>query len=149
MWPSSASTRCGCVYQPSPKHSWRQYPPPTPVRRSCLPPLSLWLQGQLHHNAVTNTAQLVCVCRFYFEGNCSAGAKKLPPSPAPIDHTTCPTCGPYRRHGTAVAADVSSQSSSGYIRGVSPSPSELALPNTAFSTQQIHQASIETFEVCT
>ena len=86
-----------------------------------------------------------CHSRLFSVGECSVERMKLCSSPTPIDSTTCPTCGPY--HIQPAPSSSSSQSSGGYIRGVSPSPSELALPNAAFSTQQLDQVDVFTFEV--
>ena len=97
---------------------------------------------------VTYATLSLLVCRFYSEDSCSERVKNIPGSPPAIDPTTCPPCGPYRFHRSAeVATDSSSHSSGGYIRGVSPSPSELALPNVAFSNQQLDQVDMCTFEV--
>lgn len=73
------------------------------------------------------------------------GKKKLSSSPLPLDSTTCPTCGIYKQ--TATQSSISTVSSGGYIEGISPSPSELALPNVGFSTQQLDQIDPTTFQV--
>lgn len=85
--------------------------------------------------------------RFFSEGNFSVERKKLQSPSAPLDPTTCPSCGPYRYRPSALTSDASSHSTGGYISGISPSPSELALPNVAFSTLQLDQVDSLAFEV--
>lgn len=85
--------------------------------------------------------------RLFSGGDSLVERRRLQPSPVPIDPTSCPSCGPYRHRPTAPQSDASSHSTGGYIRGVSPSPSELALPNIVFSTQQLEQVDSVTFEV--
>jgi hypothetical protein len=84
--------------------------------------------------------------RIFSEGEFSTAKKRLRSTPVPIDPATCPSCGPYRLQHPIDSSASSSHSNGGYIKGISPSPSELALPNVAFSTQQLNQLDILTFE---
>lgn len=79
----------------------------------------------------------------FSEDGFSIAMKKVQSPSPPIDSTSCPTCGlnRYRRQPTIAA------SSGGYVSGISPSPSELALPNIAFSAQQLDLVDSLTFEV--
>ena len=79
----------------------------------------------------------------FSEDGFSVTRKKVQSPSPPIDTTSCPTCGlsRYRRQ------PASSHSTGGYVSGVSPSPSELALPNTAFSAQQLDLVDSLTFQV--
>ena len=96
---------------------------------------------------VSSTAVSHYCCRIFSEGEFLAARKRLRSTPVPIDPATCPTCGPYRAQRPTGSSDSCSHSSRGYIKGISPSPSELALPNIAFSNQQLNQLDIFTFEV--
>lgn len=85
--------------------------------------------------------------RIYSEEYSSVARNKLCSSPTPIESATCPTCGPYRVQQTS-SSNASSVSANGYIKGISPSPSELALPNASFNNQQLYQWDFSKFEVC-
>ena len=113
---------------------------------SSLPLPSLWQPGQLWVGS-TASATVSHQCRIFSEGEFSTAKKRLRSTPVPIDPATCPSCGPYRLQHPIDSSASSSRSNGGYIKGISPSPSELALPNVAFSTEQLNQLDILTFEV--
>ena len=151
VWPSLACTSYGCLCQPT---QTRSSPPSlshSPAGSNFLQPLFLWPQGDFSmYVHVTSVALLSSdVSRLFSEDGFSMTRKTLQSPAPPPDPTSCPTCGlnRHRRQTTTVAGDSSSQSTGGYIRGVSPSPSELALPNVTFSDQQLDQVDSFTFEV--
>ena len=80
-------------------------------------------------------AAVALATRFLSSSSSSTRQKKMRSAPIPIEPTTCPTCGPYRPHPPAHTSDAASVSTVGYI-SISPSPSELALPNVVFNSSQ-------------
>lgn len=133
-----SSTVRQCVSYHCLHQLWCTLPAYTDSLLSTIPPSGCYEEEVL-------AAAVALATRLFSHNNSTSQRKRLRSSPIPIDPTTCPSCGPHRPRLPTRVSDTDSESTVGYV-SISPSPSELALPNVAFSSQNLDQADFLSFE---